>query len=183
MAKPSVLIILAHPQLENSKANRAMVDAVRDLPQVTIHDLYREYPDFKIDVKKEQALLTKADVIVLQFPFYWYSAPALMKEWKDVVLTWGFAFGDHADKFKLKNKNVLVALTTGGPEEAYQPGADNSHSVVEFLRPYQQTATFCQMKYRAPFAIHAVEKRSAKEIQEHARAYRQLIETIDHLKS
>ena len=178
MTKSSVLIILAHPHLEKSKANRAMVEAVRDLPQVTVHDLYREYRDFKIDVKREQALLLKADVIVLQFPFYWYSAPALMKEWKDVVLTWGFAFGDHADKFKLKNKNVLVSLTTGGPEKAYQSGADNSHSVIEFLRPYQQTAAYCQMKYRDPFAIHAVEKRSAREIQEHAQAYRQLIETI-----
>jgi glutathione-regulated potassium-efflux system ancillary protein KefG len=176
MAKPQILIILAHPQLEQSKANRVMVDAVKDLSNVTVHDLYRSYPDFKIDVKKEQALLVQADVIVLQFPFYWYAAPSLLKEWKDVVLTWGFAFGK--DGSQLKDKKILIALTTGGPEEAYQGGADNSHSVIEFLRPYQQTAKFCQLNYQAPFVIHAVPKKNAQDLEKDAQAYRQLLETL-----
>jgi glutathione-regulated potassium-efflux system ancillary protein KefG len=176
MAKPQVLIVLAHPQLEQSKANRVMIDSVRDLSHVTVHDLYREYPDFKIDVKKEQALLAQADAVVLQFPFYWYSAPSLLKEWKDVVLTFGFAFGKGGDK--LKNKKILIALTTGGPEEAYQPGADNSHSVEEFLRPFQQTAKFCQMSYQTPFVIHAVPRKSNEDIEKDAKAYRLMIEAL-----
>lgn len=176
MAKPRVLILLAHPQLENSKANRVMIEAVRDLPHVTVHDLYREYPDFKIDVKKEQALLVQFDAIVLQFPFYWYSAPSLMKEWKDVVLTWGFAFGEGGDK--LKNKKFLVALTTGSPETSYQPGAGNEHSILELLRPYQLTAKYCQMNYQSPFVIHAVPQKSEVEIQKDAQTYRQLLITI-----
>lgn len=180
MAKPRVLVILAHPQLEKSKANRAMIEAVRDLPHVTVHDLYREYPSFKIDVKKEQALLVQCDAIVLQFPFYWYSAPSLMKEWKDVVLTWGFAFGEGGDK--LKNKKILAALTTGSPEDSYQQGSGNEHSIVELLRPYQLTAKYCQMDYQPPFVIHAVAQKNEEEIQKEARAYCQLLETMDLLK-
>jgi glutathione-regulated potassium-efflux system ancillary protein KefG len=176
MPQSKVLIILAHPQLEKSKANRLMVEAVRHLPNVTVHDLYREYPDFKVDVKREQALLTKADVVVLQFPFYWYSAPSLMKEWKDVVLTWGFAFGEGGDK--LKNKKLFVAISTGGPEEAYQPGADNKHTVEEFLRPYQQTAAYCQFNYLSPFVIHAVQNKTDEEIRHQGQIYRQLIEKM-----
>ena len=176
MAKPRVLIILAHPQLDQSKANRAMIEAVQDLEHVIVHDLYREYPDFKIDVKKEQALLIQSEMVVLQFPFYWYSAPSIMKEWKDVVLTWGFAFGEGGDK--LKNKKIMIALTAGGTEEAYQAGASNDHSVDEFLRPYQQTAKYCQMSYQAPFVIHAVPQKTADQIETDAQAYRQLLENI-----
>jgi putative NADPH-quinone reductase len=129
--KTEVLILLAHPRLHESKVNRLMADAVRDLPNVRLNDLYKEYPDFKIDIKREQALLVKADVIVFQFPLYWYSSPSILKEWQDVVLEWGFAFGKDGDK--LKNKDLVVALSTGGPEEAYQEGGQNNFGIADFL--------------------------------------------------
>ncbi|MDR6508371.1 NAD(P)H-dependent oxidoreductase [Arthrobacter oryzae] len=44
-----VLFVVAHPDLSQSKANAALVDAVRDLPHVTVHDLYATYPDFQIE--------------------------------------------------------------------------------------------------------------------------------------
>ena len=55
--------------------------------------MYDLYPDFKIDVAEEQKHLAAADRIILQFPFYWYSTPALLKQWQDDVLTYGWAFG------------------------------------------------------------------------------------------
>ena len=81
-----VLILYAHPMPRKSRANRALAEAVRGLEGVTFHDLYEAYPDFFIDVAREKALLVEHDVIVLQHPFYWYSAPALVKEWLDLVL-------------------------------------------------------------------------------------------------
>ncbi|GAL26611.1 NAD(P)H oxidoreductase YRKL [Vibrio variabilis] len=46
--------------------------------------------------------MIKADVIVLQFPFYWYSMPALLKKWMDDVFSFNFAYGPEGDKLKVK---------------------------------------------------------------------------------
>ncbi len=88
-----ILILFAHPALEKSRVNRHLVAGVRDLPGVTFHDLYEAYPDFNILVPHEQELLEAHDVVVLQHPFYWYSTPALVKEWEDLVLQHGWAYG------------------------------------------------------------------------------------------
>ena len=76
---PKVLLIVGHPDLSQSKANAALVDAVRDLAHVTVHDLYATYPDFQIDVAAEQALLAEHDVIVFQHPVIWYNTTPLFK--------------------------------------------------------------------------------------------------------
>ncbi|MBC7691446.1 MAG: NAD(P)H-dependent oxidoreductase [Methylotenera sp.] len=174
-----ILILLAHPNLKDSKANRVLADAARGLPGVVVHDLYLLYPDFRIDVKKEQALLVDADLIVYQFPFYWYSSPALFKEWQDKVLEWGFAFGKGGDK--LEGKKVFVALTTGGPQEAYQSGGNNQYSIVEFLRPLEQTANFCRMDYRAPFVVPHIQNLSEAELTAQAHRYREVLSSLTEL--
>jgi putative NADPH-quinone reductase len=55
-----ILLVYAHPHHERSVANRALLDAVRGVPGLTLHALYDRYPDFSIDVAREQALLSQA---------------------------------------------------------------------------------------------------------------------------
>src|SRR5436190_1229446 len=112
-----VLILFAHPALEKSKVNKALADAVKNIDGITFRDLYEEYPDMIIDIGREQTFLTNHDVIVFQHPFYWYNTPALLKEWADLVLEYGYAYGDNGDK--LKGKAWIHAITTGGPQEDY----------------------------------------------------------------
>jgi putative NADPH-quinone reductase len=114
----SILIQFAHPALRKSQTNRYLLEAVRNLENVTINDLYEEYPDFDIDVRREQGLLLAHDVIVFQHPFYWYSTPALLKQWLDLVLEYGFAYGRGGTR--LQGKAFLTATTAGGPEDAYR---------------------------------------------------------------
>lgn len=114
--KPT-LLLFAHPALERSVANAAMLEAVRDLEHVTVHDLYEAYPDFLIDVPREQELVEANERIVIQHPFFWYSTPAIVKEWFDLVLEFGWAYGEGGDR--LHGKSVLSAITTGGSKEAY----------------------------------------------------------------
>jgi glutathione-regulated potassium-efflux system ancillary protein KefG len=177
--KPTILVIVAHPALEESRANRFMTDAIRDIPNARIHSLYKEYPDFKINVAKEQKLALSADVIVFQFPLYWYSSPALLKEWQDRVLELGFAYGNGGDK--LKDKTFFMAVTTGGPELSYQEGGYNKYSVSELLKPIEQTAIACQMKSQPPFVVHHVHKLSDEELRRQAQRYRQLLEEMVQL--
>jgi len=147
-----ILIIYAHPNPQNSILNKALMKAAISLEGVTVRDLYAQYPDFDIDIKAEQKLLEQADIIVFQHPFYWYSCPAILKEWFDVVLQNGFAFGDKGSK--LKGKKWLSAITTGSNHQSYSLEGEHVYSINDFLRPFEQTANFCEMSYLPAFICH-----------------------------
>lgn len=149
-----VLVLFAHPALQKSRINARLAAAIRGLPGITFRDLYEEYPTFQIDVAAEQAQLIAHDIIVLQYPFFWYSCPALLKEWLDLVLEYGFAYGPAGNK--LHGKSLLSAITTGGPESAYAHSGRNHYTLQELLAPFEQTARLCGMHWLPPFAVHGV---------------------------
>lgn len=154
MRKPRILWNLFHPKLSASRGNKRILDAVKGLP-MTLVDHYAQTPGFKIDVKREQKRLLEHDLIVFQHPFYWYSTPALMKEWQDQVLEYGFAYPPKEGR-ALHGKCWLSVITTGGPDWAYRSGGYNNFSMSELLKPLQQTAYLCGMKWLAPFVAHGV---------------------------
>jgi glutathione-regulated potassium-efflux system ancillary protein KefG len=168
-----VLILFAHPALQKSRVQRVLADFVKPLEGVTFHDLYEHYPELHIDVDAEQRLLAEHDVIVFQHPFYWYSSPAILKEWQDLVLEWGFAYGDEG--VALRNKRMLTAISAGGAQDAYQRGGMNHFTIRELLAPFEQTARLCGMEYLPPFVLHAVHRLSKAEIESAAREYREWI--------
>jgi len=115
-----------------------MAVAVDCTPQARLHDLYETYPDFLLDVPAEQARLNAHEVIVLQFPLYWYSCPALLKEWIDLVWQHGYAYGHEGRA--LQGKTLACACSTGGRDSAYGPFGSNQFTIDEFLRPFEATA-------------------------------------------
>ena len=154
-----------------------MANAIREVPHVTFHDLYEVYPDLFIDVAREQELLQSHDVIVLQHPFYWYSTPAILKEWCDLVLEYGFAYGESGTA--LKGKSWVHAITTGGPREAYQREGYNRFTIREFLAPLDQTAYLCGMRFLEPFVIHGSLSLDPKsDIPKVAQQYREFIQKL-----
>jgi glutathione-regulated potassium-efflux system ancillary protein KefG len=175
MGNPNrVLILFAHPALEKSRINRYLIQAVKGLDFVTVHDLYEKYPNFHINVKYEQELLLSHDVLVFQHPFYWYSSPALLKEWQDLVLEHGFAYG-HEGK-ALRGKKFLSAITTGGSRQTYQAEGYNRFTLRELLAPFEQTARLCEMDYLPPFVVcgtHRLEEQ--QHINQYADDYRNVI--------
>jgi glutathione-regulated potassium-efflux system ancillary protein KefG len=108
-------------------------------------------------------LLLAHDAIVLQFPFFWYASPALLKEWLDTVWTWGFAFGTNGNA--LKGKKCTLSVTMGSPETAYSADGTNLYTMQELLRPLELTANLCKMDYQTPHTIG-----SAKRISDEALA-------------
>jgi glutathione-regulated potassium-efflux system ancillary protein KefG len=163
------LVLLAHPTMHRSRANAALIEAARGVQGVTVHDLYDCYPDFDIDAEREQALLSAHSLIVLQFPFYWYSAPALVKQWLDLVLEFGWAYGPGGRA--LAGKTLLCALTTGGGEAAYQPDGVNRFTIPELLRPLEQTAHLCQLRWAEPFVVHGALRDDPGALAEAGRRY------------
>jgi len=168
-----VLVLFAHPALEKSRVNRALIEAVSGVQGLTIHDLYEEYPDFGIDVAREQSLLVEHDVIVLHHPFFWYSTPAILKEWQDLVLEHGWAYGRTGTA--LAGKAMLSVVTTGGREVAYARDGYNRFTMRELLRPLEQTARLCGMDYLPPFVVHGTHGMGPRQIREHAADYRRAL--------
>lgn len=168
-----VLVLFAHPALEKSRVNRVLIEGLLDLEGVTVHDLYEAYPDFGIDVSREQRLLLENDLIVLQHPLFWYSTPAILKEWQDLVLEHGWAYG--SDGQALAGKLWLNAITTGGREVAYAADGHNRFTIRELLRPLEQTARLCGMEFLPPYGVHGTLGMRADEIQAHADEYRRLL--------
>jgi len=146
-----ILVLFAHPSLERSEANQPLARAARAVDGVTLVDLYAEYPAFEIDVDREQARLRAHDVICFLHPLYWYSTPAILKEWQDLVLEHGFAYGSEGTA--LHGKLFFSALTAGGAEAAYCAEGYNHFTIRELLRPLEQTAMLCGMTYLPPFTL------------------------------
>ncbi len=149
--KKKVLVLFAHPSLERSEVNVELLAASRQTTGVTVVELYREYYTLQIDIDREQERLLAHDIVVFMFPLYWYSTPALLKEWQDLVLEYDFAYGP--DGIALQGKTFLCALTAGGPQSAYCEQGYNKCALRELLRPLEQTADLCGMQALAPFAL------------------------------
>ncbi|MEM1416142.1 MAG: NAD(P)H-dependent oxidoreductase [Myxococcota bacterium] len=171
-----VLVLFAHPAFERSRVNRALALEIADRPWLTFRDLYQVYPDFDIDPGAEQALLEAHDVVVFQHPFYWYSVPPLLKQWQDLVLQHGWAYGHEGHA--LEGKAAMHALTAGGGREAYAAEGKNHFTIDELLRPCEQTARLCRMRWLPPFVVYGTHRLGAEGVKAEARRYRTRLEAL-----
>jgi len=171
-----ILILFAHPRFEKSRTNRVLLKNIQQINGVTLHDLYEEYPDFNIDIEREKKFLLAHQIIVWHHPLYMYSAPALLKQWMDLVLEHGWAHGSRGNN--LKDKIIFNALTIGGTKEAYTRGGHNRYTIREFLRPFEQTALLCKMIYLPPFAVHGTHLLSPADLDRYAHLYQKLLEKL-----
>jgi len=165
-----ILVVFAHPAVERARINPSLLDAAAAVPGVAIRDLYELYPDFTVDVGAEQAALAEARLVVLQFPLYWFAAPALLKEWTDQVLTRGFAYGPGGAA--LAGKGLLCAVSTGADEAGFRPRGPFGARVEAYLAPFQQTARVCGMDWLDPFVVHAAAVAGDGELAAAAARYR-----------
>jgi glutathione-regulated potassium-efflux system ancillary protein KefG len=171
--KNNILILFAHPALQKSRVNKELIKYVKDLDGVTFHDLYEAYYDFHIHVSHEQALMEKHDIIVFHHPIFWFSLPALLKEWLDLVLEHGWAYGKNGKA--LKGKKLLSVVSTGGRESLYQKDGYNRYTINEFLAPISQTAYVCGMEYLPPFVVHGTHTITKDQIASHGEDYRKIV--------
>lgn len=158
-----ILNLVFHPNLESSRNNKTWKSQLEESGKVTTtRDMYSEYNDFQINIEREQALLEAHDRIILQFPFYWYSMPPLLKKWLDDVLTYNFAYGPNGNK--LKGKDLQLVVSVGGRETFYS-GFDIFTTVPDLLRPFQLTANLTQMNYLQPEYMFNADAESEENIE------------------
>jgi putative NADPH-quinone reductase len=163
------LVLVFHPDLSASRVNRRWAEEMERQANVIVHRVYEAYPDEQIDVAAEQRLLEQHDRIVLQFPFYWYSTPPLLKKWQDKVLAYGWAYGSKGDK--LHGKELLIAVTAGASEDYYSPEGTFKYTLPELLRPLQATSNMIGTRYLTPFTVCGVMRMSDEQLEQSAKDY------------
>jgi putative NADPH-quinone reductase len=169
MLDHSTLVLYAHPAPHRSLVHRHLADAARGAAGVHVQDLYETYPDFDIDGDRERALLAPAQLIVFLHPFRWYGMPSLMKEWMDVVLQPGWAYGDGPNA--LRGKTLWLVTTTGSGSDAYRPDGLHGRPFGDFLAPYEQAAALCGMAWRMPLVLHGATGLDAATAADHAATF------------
>ena len=169
-----IYLVLAHPYPSQSRAGKALLDAVRDLPGLELRSLCDRYPDFDIDVAAEQAALSRAQLVVWMHPVFWYGVPALLKHWFDQVLSHGWAYGDGAAA--LRGKDCLWVATTGGTPQAYSADGMHRRPFADFMPPLEETARFCGMNWLPPCIVHGAHDIDEVQLAVHASQLRQRLD-------
>lgn len=168
-----VVILLAHPNIKGSQANKALIDAVSDIEGVAVFNLYELSEDIAFNVDEWSKIISDASAVIYQFPFYWMSAPSLLKKWQDEVFT-------HLSKIPaVAGKPLMIVTTTGSEDDAYRSGGRNRFTTDELLRPYQGSAIHSGMAWQTPIVVYGMGTADAgKNIAEGANSYKQRIEML-----
>ena len=169
-----ILVLFAHPAIHRSIVNRRLKRVYIEFDNTTFRDLYDTYPEFMIDVEVEQQLLVEHDVIIFHHPIYWYSAPPILKQWQDLVLRKGFAFGPEGSA--LKGKRLLSVISTGQDQAEYSQAGVHHFTVRQMMGPFEHMADFCGMHYLPPFvAFGPMRKINRHRINDYVKNLRKVL--------
>jgi putative NADPH-quinone reductase len=164
------LVVLAHPDLENSRITAALAAVANRAPGVEVRNLSALYPDHVIDVAAEQAALADVDEVVLQYPTYWYSMPGLLKQWLDDVFVRGWAYGTGRPG-ALRGMGLRVVTSTGGVEEEYATDGFHGWQYRDILVPLEATARRLGMLWREPLVVHGAREVTDGELDAFGDSY------------
>ncbi|RAJ85307.1 glutathione-regulated potassium-efflux system ancillary protein KefG [Chitinophaga dinghuensis] len=171
-----VLINFAHPALEKSRMHAHLVPMIKSLPDITFNDLYEHYPDLDVNVAREQELLSRHEIILMQHPMYWYNAPAIVRQWQDLVLEHGWAYGHTGNA--LKGKYMSNIISAGSRESEYRKGGRHGFPLQQFLLPFTQTAILCNMNYISPYIIYGVHRMDKSDIIEEVQRLKSVLQKL-----
>lgn len=160
-------VMVFHPHLNRSVVNAAFMQRAAQLPNTTVRDMYSEYPDFHINTEREVQIAAQHERIVFQFPLYWYSAPALLKEWEDAIL--------YTNSALFAGKELFLAVSAGGAFEDYSEHGKQTATMAQILLPYKLTAQYLSMSFAQPFVIHHAHHLSEAELLDAANQYAALL--------
>lgn len=140
----NILLVSGHTYPQSSLGNKRIVELLKkDYPNLRESNLIELYPDFQIDIKKEQEKLLWADLIIIQSPLFWYSLTSLTMRWMEEVLQHGWAYGSKGHM--LDHKKIILGITAGSSNKDYQTGGIQDITIEEIVKPYQVIFDYCRM--------------------------------------
>lgn len=139
---------------------------------------------FKEDLKAEMDKFEKCDLLLLNFPLWWFGLPAILKGWIDRVFAMGFVYGNGKgvyDNGHYSNKQAMLCLTTGGPEQAYNGGKNGELDTILF--PVQHGMLyFAGMTVIPPFISFSPARKNKDELEAELKRYKNHLESIDSMQ-
>ena len=166
------LLVVGHPRLGESTTQQFLKAAAGECSNVTWHELQLPF-----EVTQEQALIQQHDRIIVQFPLYWYSAPAVVRQWFDEVWRMPLTTGNYR---LLRGKQLGVVVTAGAARNEFQAGGKQGATMDEVLRPYQMTARVTEMEYLPALPIYQFNYLSEQAKQELYITYQSYISNPEH---
>jgi NAD(P)H dehydrogenase (quinone) len=136
---------------------------------------------FAPDVAAEMEKVLRADFVILQFPLWWFSLPAILKGWVDRVFASGFAYGAGKwyDRGPLRGRKAMLAVTTGGPRNFYAPSGING-DINQLLFPIEHGILyFSGMQVLPAFIAWSVARESGAERARCLEEYRERLMLIE----
>jgi NAD(P)H dehydrogenase (quinone) len=124
---------------------------------------------FAPDIEAEVAKIEWCDLMIWQFPLWWFSLPAVLKGWVDRVFAMGRVYGGGRiyEKGVFRGKRAMLSLTTGGPETSYLPDGFNG-DMAGVLRPiHRGILQFVGFDVLAPQVVYGPARMTDEE--RHAR--------------
>ena len=145
------MVVISHPTIQASSSQQFFLATLKGEDFVTIRHLDEVWSEAKphfTRVIEEKALVESgAQRLILQFPMYWYQAPAVMKEWIDTVMSKSATFAKQI-------KELGIVVTLGVKEEAFRAGGKEQFTISELLRPFQALANAMSWNYLPNFEVH-----------------------------
>lgn len=168
-ADATVLVLLAHPDIQKSKANAALSKAASEVAGVQVVNIYEH--EVSPDVYRQA--VKQAHTLVYEFPLYWLSSPHLLKQWTDEV------FMAFVSEGLIEGKRLMVVTTTGSEEAAYQHDGRNKYTMEEYLRPFEGQANHAKMIWEQPLVVYGQYADGAAErLAEGCKAYKARLEQL-----
>ncbi len=151
------LVIVTHPNINESVINKRWIEELKKYPdRFLVHQLHQAYPNDEIDVQAEQRLVEQFNSIVLQFPYYWFNCPHLLKKWLDQVLSHGWAYGSKSG-YKMQGKKIALAISLGVEQDELSQSGIYKYPLDELTRPFELSFEYVKADYRQPFAFYGME--------------------------
>ena len=145
------MVVISHPTIQTSSSQQFFLATLKGEETVTVRHLDEVWSEAKphfTRVIEEKALVESgAQRLILQFPMYWYQAPAVMKEWIDTVMS-------KSAPLRKQIKELGIVVTLGVKEEAFRAGCKEQFTISELMRPFQALANAMGWKYLPIVEVH-----------------------------
>jgi NAD(P)H dehydrogenase (quinone) len=141
---------------------------------------------FSPDLQAEMDKVAKADIIIIHFPLWWGSPPAILKGWFERVFAMGFAWNSNSrySKGLLKGKKILLAVSVGDPASYYSSEGMHRATVEQHLYSLtHNTLAFCGFDVFKPYIVSNVTAASQDELEGKIETYRLLLQSIQDYDS
>ncbi len=137
---------------------------------------------FSDEIKQEMDDLLWADMLVLNFPLWWSSVPAILKGWFDKVLALGFAYHPRDKKYQtgpLKGKKAFCCISAGGSEASYTAEGENGDLAGVIHHINHGTLNYCGINVYPPFVTWRTHLLPEEPLKQYLYDYKNYLNNLD----